>query len=577
MPRLRQSIAVLMQVLILISYPLSLPAASKSKGEKLVRAEDMKGWLSVLSSDEYEGRNTFTEGLGLSAAYIAGELKALGVRPGGDKGSYFQRVPVLGVKASNKATITVEANGQSKTFNNGEAFSLPVNMGGKRSFTSDQIEFLGYGLEAPMAKINDYAGKDVKGKVVVFIGTNGPKALDNTYRRTLFGRGRSAIEQHGAVAAIGPAFARPPSGGGGAAAAPAAPPRGGGMFGPPIEKEDFTTVQRLDVPLPPSATAQDEFFEFLFGGQDVPYSQLKSKAADRDTLPSFALKNVKITFNLDVEYRVVRTQFTRNVVGIVEGKDPQLKKTYVAFGAHYDHVGYSEGEVIQTPGNPPRRAEPRGRVKEGAVDDRIWNGADDDGTGSVTVLALAKAFARGPKPRRSLIFVWHTGEEKGLFGSRYFADYPTVPMESIVAQINMDMIGRNQNDKAEEGDTVYLIGSDRISTELHNLTLNVNRKLPQPLKLDFAYNDPSDSEQLYFRSDHYSYAAKGVPVVFLTTGLHPDYHFNTDSIEKINFPKMTRIAVLCYELGVRLADLDHAPARDNLGPRVGKGSDGVIK
>jgi Zn-dependent M28 family amino/carboxypeptidase len=196
--------------------------------------------------------------------------------------------------------------------------------------------------------------------------------------------------------------------------------------------------------------------------------------------------------------------------------------------------------------------------------------------GSVLVLGVGGSFALGPRPRRSLLFVWHTGEERGLWGSRYFADYPTVPLEKTVAQINMDMVGRNRDDRPDEADTVYLVGSDRISTELHNVTIESNAALQKPLKLDFELNDPTDVEGIYYRSDHYSYAVKGIPIVFLTTGLHGDYHFNTDTSDKINYDKMARIAQFTYEIGFRLASLDHAPARDNRGPRAGKGSTGKL-
>jgi Zn-dependent M28 family amino/carboxypeptidase len=215
-------------------------------------------------------------------------------------------------------------------------------------------------------------------------------------------------------------------------------------------------------------------------------------------------------------------------------------------------------------------------VKETALEDRIWNGADDDGSGTVTLMAVAKAFAQGAKPRRSVMFTWFAGEERGLWGSRYYVDYPTVPIDRIVAQINMDMVGRNRDDKPEEANSVYLVGSDRISTELHNITIDSNAALKMPLKLDFEFNDPSDPEQIYYRSDHYSYAAKGIPIVFLTTGLHSDYHFNTDSPEKINYEKMARIGQLAHETAMRVGNLDHPPARDNRGPRVGKGSSGKL-
>ncbi|HWQ36470.1 MAG TPA: M28 family peptidase [Blastocatellia bacterium] len=548
-------------VLLTLSLTLTAVPAQKARhGKAPIQVEDLRQWLSYLASDELEGRATFSEGLGLAAAYIAEQLRAWHIKPGGDNGSYFQRVRVLGVKSTSRSTLTVEVNGQTRTFRDGEGITFPKNVGGKRSFTVDQIEFMGYGLDAPLANHNDYAGKDVKGKAVVYLGSAGPKGLSPQFRRALGGRARYATDQRQAVASIGPA-------GGGFGGRPG----GAAAGGRGIEQADFTTVQRLDNPLPPAVTAQDEFFEFLFSNAEVRYAELKDKAAKQEPLPSFTLKGVRFTFNLDADYQVVRTQFTRNVIGIVEGTDPKLKDTFVTFGAHYDHVGYAEGEVV----NGTRQGAV-GRVKQGAADDRIWNGADDDGSGTVTLLGIAKAFATGPKTKRSVAFIWHAGEERGLLGSRYNADYPAIAIEKTVANLNMDMVGRNRDDKAEEENTVYLVGSDRISTELHNITVEANTSLARPLRLDFEMNDPTDLEQVYYRSDHYSYAAKGIPIVFYTTGLHGDYHFNTDSVEKINFEKMARIGQLVYETGRRVANLDHAPARDNKGPRVGKGSNGRL-
>src|SRR5215475_6872541 len=230
------------------AVPAQNHKADKGAAQSPVQAEDLQKWLSYLSSDELEGRATFSEGLGLAAAYLAEQLRSWGVKPGGDNGSYFQRVRVLGVKSENHSTLTVEVNGQTRTFKNSEGVSFPTNVGGKRSFTVDQVEFLGYGLDAPLANHNDYAGKDVKGKAVVYLGTNGPKGLGQEFRRALGGRARYATDQKQAVASIGV------SGGGfggrpGGAASAAAGGRGG------IEPADFTTVQRLDHPLPPNVTA----------------------------------------------------------------------------------------------------------------------------------------------------------------------------------------------------------------------------------------------------------------------------------------------------------------------------------
>ncbi|MCI0661555.1 MAG: M28 family peptidase [Acidobacteria bacterium] len=556
---------------LIFSLTLTSTLAQNGKTAKPgVQVKDLQNWLSYLASDELEGRATFSEGLGLAAAYLAEQLRSFGVKPGGDNGTYFQRVRVLGVKSVNRSTLTVEVNGNSRTFKDGEGLTFPRNSGGKRSLTIDQVEFLGYGLNAPQANHTDFAGKDVKGKAVVYLGGAGPKGLGQQFRRALGGRGRFATEQQKALAAIGPifqgGFGRRQGAGGG---------QGQGQGARGVDQGDFTTVQRLDHPVPPSVTANDEFFEFLFSGADVKYAELKEKAAQQESLPSFALKGVKLIFNIDADYQILSTRYTRNVIGVIEGSDPKLKDTFVTFGAHYDHVGYSQGEIVQGASGQQRQGSV-GRVKEGSIEDRIWNGADDDGSGTATLLGVAKAFAAGPKTKRSLMFLWYSGEESGLWGSRYYVDYSTTSLDKIIANLNMDMVGRNRDDKADEDKTVYLVGSDRISTELHNITVASNDVLAQPLKLDFELNDPADLEQIYYRSDHYSYASRGIPIVFFTTGLHPDYHANTDSFEKINYQKMARIGQLVYETGRRVANLDHNLERDNRGPRAGKGSNGKI-
>jgi len=547
-------------------------AAAPSAGVSTIKSQDLKEWLSYVASDELEGRAVFSTGIGLAAAYIEDHLRAWGARPAGDHGSFLQTVRVLGVKSTSRSTVTVRVAGTSRTFQDGDGITFPKNAGGKRTLTVDRVEFAGYGLDAPRAGHEDFRGKDVKNAVVVWLGPQGPKGVDTTYRRLLTGRNRYATEQLGAAASIGPETPAGRGRGAGAQGTPAggaATPAPAGGRGAPLPTPDFTTVQRLDTPLAPNLSASDAFFEFLFSHAPTPYDELKRKAAAQEDLPSFRLDDVTVTFNVDTDYDVVRTQLAQNVVAIVEGSDPQLKDTFVAFGAHYDHVGYAEGEVVKT-ADGERRLGAVGRVTPGHEDDRIWNGADDDGSGTVSLMALAKAFAQGPRMKRSLLFVWHAGEERGLLGSRYFADYPTVPMDKIVTQLNIDMIGRNRDDKASESNTVYLVGSDRISSELHAINRAANDAFAKPMTLDYEFNDPTDPEQLYYRSDHYSYAAKGIPIIFFTTGLHPDYHANTDEVSKIEFDKLTRITELVYETGVRVANLDHAPLRDNKGPRAGK-------
>ena len=547
--------------LVAASLALGLAtSASAAGGRRSIKSEDLKKWLTYIASDELQGRALYSTGLGLAAAYIEARLREWGVKPAGDSGSYFQTVRILGIKSTSHSTLTVDVGTESRTFVDGQGITFPKNIGGKRSLLIDRLEFVGYGLNAPVINHADFADKSVKGAAVLWLGTKGPNGVDSTYQRVLNGRGRHATEQLGAAASIGP---EPDVEGASASAvASAAPPD---RRGAALPRADFTTSRRLDTPIAPSITASDAFLEFIFSAAPTKYAELRRLAIEREPLPSFRIEGVTLTFNLDADYQVVRTQLTQNVVAVVEGSDSRLKDTYVAFGAHYDHVGYAQGEVVDG-----RRVRAPGRVTADAIDDRIWNGADDDGSGTVALIAIARAFGEGPRPKRSILLVWHSGEESGLLGSRYFADYPAVPLDRIVAQLNLDMIGRNRNNQPDLANTVYLVGSDRISTELHELNRAANAALSKPLTLDYELNDPADREQLYSRSDHYSYAAKGIPVIFFTTALHPDYHANTDEVSKIEFEKMTRIAQMAYETGWRVANLDHAPVRDNQGPRTGK-------
>jgi Peptidase family M28 len=559
-----------------------------------ITTDELKDWLSYIASDQLQGRQVYTEGLGLAAAYIANHLEKWGVKPGGDDDSYFQTVKVLGVTTKSNSSVTVSVNGQSRTFKDGEGVTFSKNQGGKQTITA-KAAFVGYGLALPEQNEDAYKGRDVSGQIVIYVG----QGRGTVPFRTLNGRGRQAIELHHAAAAIGPMGtfggrggaargANAPTQSGDATAQPGrgqqgtpAPPAfgGGGRSG---NIGDFQTVQRLDTKTPPQITASDEFFEFLFNAAGQNYTDIKGKADAKESLPDVSLGDVSLTINIDADYDIVQTRLTRNVVGIVEGSDPAERDTYVLFGAHYDHIGYQQYSASSGRGggfgggNPPGGCigQTRDTPKPGDI---VNNGADDDGSGTVTLMGIAKAFALGPKPKRSVMLVWHAGEEAGLLGSRYMADYPEVPLDTVAAQLNIDMVGRNRCDQASEENTVYLVGSDRISTELHNVSEDANASMSKPMKLDYEMNDPADPESIYTRSDHYSYAAKGIPIIFYTTGLHRDYHYLTDEVSKIDFPKMAHIAQLVYTTGMDVANLDHFPVRDNKGPRKGKGATGKIQ
>jgi hypothetical protein len=604
--------------------PWSLRAQAPEPAKRVkfaaISEADAKEWLTYLSSDALQGRQVFTEGYGLAVSYIAEHLKAWGLKPIGDGSTYFQTVKRVGYRVTRNSSITVEAGGQSRTFKHGDHVTFPAAAGGKQTLTFNGAEFLGYGAVVPTAKpaYSDYADRDVKGQLVVMVpgtpsvltaGQPGPPGggRGGNVAGSMGTRVNYAIQTAHAAATIvfAPAPA-PPSpaseslasaqaqltlamqavndaqaavaqaqraggagagrGGGGGAG------RGGqGRGGQTAPAADFTSVQRVDNLLPPQITADETFYDFLFSGSPVKFADIRAKAESGSAIAPATLAGVKITVTIDNTYDALTTELTKNVVGMVDGSDPRLKDTYVLFGAHLDHIGYSTGAGGRGGGRTG------GAGAAGSAPDLINNGADDDGSGSTALLGIAKAFATGPKPKRSVVFVWHAGEESGLLGSRYNADFPVVPLDKVQCQLNIDMIGRNRDDDPAQANNVFVIGADRISTDLHNLVVDTNGTLAKPLHLDYEYNDPSDSNSFYTRSDHYSYALKGIPIAFFFTGTHPDYHRPGDEVQKILFPKLVSIAQLVYQTGFNAANSERTLERDNLGPRTVRGFQGRIK
>jgi hypothetical protein len=542
-----------------------------------VTPAELKEYLTYLSSDQLTGRQIYTEGYGLAAGYIQEHLRQWGVKPLGENGTYLQTVKSRGYKVTRNSTVTVEVGGQTKTFKQGEHVTFPVNSGGKQTVTFSGAQFIGTNA-APVA------GLDLKDKLAVWMNTTatpagrfarvpqnaGINGAINAGAKGVVGfaaapvanaaiealaKAQEALTQAQAAVTAAQAAARGNDGGF---------PGGRGGFGgrggaAPIPA-DFTTVQNVQLPVTPNFTGDETFFEFLLSASPTKFADLKALAAKNGPMPPFAI-NAKITVNVDNTFEVVSQQLAHNVVGLIEGSDPKLKDTYVMYGAHLDHNGYSQAGTGNLGSNSGCRnrsavalaavtASGKKPVKDaaaapgfGAVSssdatrfdkgDYINNGADDDGSGSATLMGVARAFATGPKPKRSIVVIWHVGEEAGLLGSRYNADFPIVPLAKVQAVLNMDMVGRDDCDDLE-GDytnSVFLVGDDRISTDLHNVIVETNQTMKQPLTLDYEMNDPADPEGVYTRSDHYSYASKGIPVAFFTTGLHPDYHRVSDSVE----------------------------------------------
>jgi hypothetical protein len=289
----------------------------------------------------------------------------------------------------------------------------------------------------------------------------------------------------------------------------------------------------------------------------------------------------------------IRRGLARNVIAVVPGSDPALRGEYVSITAHNDHVGFSHSvvdhdslrafnSVVRPLGadSRPREATPAEVVRiRGIIDslrkirpprpDSIYNGADDDGSGTIALIELAEAFMKGNvKPRRSILFVSHTAEEKGLLGSAWYTDHATVPMDSIVAEIDVDMIGRGAATDIKGGGPTYLevVGLRRLSTEFGDWFEAVNAKETVPFKFNYEYDAPGHPDQYYCRADHYSYARYGIPSVSLSRGSHMDYHQVTDEPQYIDYPDYARLTQLVFDAAVFVANAEHGPRLDEPKP-----------
>jgi hypothetical protein len=518
-------------------------AAPGRRAAETISAAQLKDYLSFVASDLMEGRDTPSRGLDVTAQFIATNLSRWGVRPAGDNGTYFQKIALRRTRV-NSAQTSAEIAGQ--TYRYGEDFlaqlSLPGISGALMGTGTGALVYVGNGWVIKAKSMDAYQGVDVKGKIMLVAGAGFPRGVTfNDIRTGTRGQDWSDpmtyAVAHGARGIIYiPGFQNLAFWN---RTRQNAEERGS------VIVEKFQNPATASSATVPAIVASLPMLNSLMRGERRSASDLFEKSVAGDPGAAFDLDpGKKATLSVAVQSDTVNTQ---NVVGIWEGSDPLLKNEYVAVGAHYDHVG------IGTPVNG----------------DAIYNGADDDGSGTVSVLAMAEAFAHSPRPKRSILFVWHCGEEKGLWGSRYFTENPTVPLKQIVTQLNIDMIGRSK----PEGDTnprdaelsganeIYVIGSKMMSTELGELSDRINQSYLN-INYNFKYDDPKDPNQFFFRSDHYNYARRGVPIIFFFDGEHVDYHRPGDEVSKIDFQKMERVARTIFLTGWEVANLPARPKVD---------------
>ena len=482
-----------------------------------ISAEELRRDLAVFASDSFRGRETGTPDATRAASFIADRLMSLGLEPAGDS-MYMQRIPLLRQRVTDETRFVVTTSRGSRDLVLGQdvlpLLSLGAGAPEPKRVASGDIVFAGYGLQSKVIGRDDLSKVDLEGKVIVVIH-GAPPNVDEKTRKEL----ESQQEISGRLGRLMPFH-------------PAAIVllMNDGTRG--FYQQIATEIARVVVPgdqAEASSDAERPLPMILLGVARAGSPLLPDNWPHDDraqALPGRTFAGHVVT---------ARDPFTAfNVVGVVRGTDPQLSKTYVAFGAHYDHIG------IQAP-------------VEG---DSIANGADDDGSGSMALLAVARRLTAS-RPRRSALLVWHVGEEKGLLGSAYFTRHPTVPIDSIVAQLNADMIGRNARR------LLYVVGPisapNGQSKMLGRIVDSVNATLPQPFTIDRTFDNPLDPEQLYQRSDHYNYAQQGVPIVFFTTGLHADYHRVSDEPSKIDYDKLASVARLIFDTGEAVGNRNARP------------------
>jgi len=495
------------------------PSAAAAPALGAVTAEELRRDLYAFADDSMRGRETGTEDATRAMRFLVGRLTQLGLEPAGDSG-FAQRVPMQKEVFGPGTHITVEEGGAVRPVKIGTEVVPLLNLGAgippARRTADGELVFVGYGLSLSKPKRDDFAGLSLQGKVVVVVN-GAPAGVDSAKREEL--EGQAAISQR--LAQILPQ--RP------AAVIILLAGKGGELFEQMTPQIERAVSLRSNAPEVPES---ERPIPMILLGVPIVGSPLLPTGWPADDKAQ-VLRGRQFKAQIQQE----KTPITGyNVAAIVRGSDPALAATYVAFGAHYDHIG----------------------ILRPTAGDSIANGADDDGSGSMAMLAIARVMQQAPvKPPRSVLFVWHIGEEQGLLGSTWFTDHPTVPIDSIVAQINADMIGRNADS------LLYVVGPvaapNNQSKRLGAILDSVNASMTPRFTIDREMDNPNHPEHIYERSDHFNYARKGIPIVFITTGLHDDYHKVSDDPRKIEYAKMARVTRLMVELGRAVANSPRRP------------------
>ena len=520
-------ICLIIPVLFFGCYTSKSYIHGSNESDEIINQASLKANLEFLASDALEGREAGTRGEELAALFITSELKKYGVQPFYGDTSYFQNMNLRYSTFSDECELNLINNkGQNiKQFVYGSEF-VGSTYYLTENDTTTSLVFAGYGITADEYNYDDYANIDVAGKYVLILAGE-PPSEDTAYfagtKNTSYANSRHKIrnaKDHNAAGIIMPSL---------------------------FEKEFgwdrlVNYVKKGKVKLDnysedDEKPKSDSKFTLLYVNENsqkeimqfgkFSFEKVNEIFEKEGEMPVYAFENqVQVSMKIDDS----RVEKAHNILAIIEGNDPVLKNEYIAIGAHYDHEGKTE----------------RG----------VYNGADDNGSGTVALMEVAKAFAATRENKRSIFISFFTAEEKGLLGSKYLVKNLDI-LNNIKAHINLDMIGRGS------ADTIYSIGSDKLSSELKEIVENVNAS-NEKFYLNYKFDDPTDPQRLYYRSDHYNFAKNDIPVVFFFDYQMEDYHKPTDDVEKINFEKVRRVAKLTYGIALHVANLNHKLKVDKL-------------
>ncbi len=479
-----------------------------------ITKEESQHHVNILASDEFAGRGTGTPGQWLAAKYIANEFLKYGLVPLGHDGKFYQKFQV--VKSDLKNTsFSIKKNRSTIEFSVKSDF-IPFNFTGENKLNAP-VAFAGYGITAPEYGYDDYKNIDVKGRIVLVLRhepqENDPESIFEGIeltRHALFEEKTKNAKRHGAVGIL---LVTDPNGDHGSMS-----PQGfWDSLYPRRSVKKHWHIEELKTKLNfPAVWISGEVAEEILVESNYTLASIQT-SIDKSLKPkSFMIPWLKVNIEVRLKKQVQKTQ---NVVGLLRGADPKLRDEVIVIGAHYDHVGIKNG--------------------------RIFNGADDNASGTAGLLEIAEAFSEMPiKPRRSILFVAFSAEELGLLGSKFYVENPVKPLDQTVVMINLDMISRNHANE------VSVIGSNR-SRELHEINIAANDEIG----LDLVYN----GERYFSRSDQANFAKHKIPVIFYNTDAHRDYHRPTDTAEKIDAEKLARVARLAFLVAWEISNSNTRP------------------